>query len=230
MNFNYSYRAFLITTLLFGFLFTILFGVKIKSKLLAEEESHAIEFDAEIIEEENLAQYTEQIKIETNKAYNEAEAFIRGLEHERDAIIQESSESVLTNETSKEALENNPLAETKKSEKTALESKQHSDKTIESSKVASKTSIRYNLAERTALELPNPVYTCESGGKVVITIEVNDFGKVTKASYNKKASTTANGCLIESALEYARTSKFTSKKDRRKQLGSISYSFPGQQR
>jgi hypothetical protein len=130
---------------------------------------------------------------------------------------------------SEEALENIPPVETKKAETNPSESKKDSEKTLEITKVASRTTIRYNLAERTALELPNPVYTCESGGKVVVTIEVNDFGKVTKASYNKKASTTENGCLIDSALNYARTSKFTSKKDSKRQLGSISYSFPGQQ-
>ena len=229
MNFNYSYRAFLITSLLFGFLFTILFGVKIKSKLRAEEESHAIEFDTEIIEEENLAQSTEQISIETNQAFNEAEAFIRELEHERDALDQENSETELTEETSEESLEKTSPDRTKKVPKAVSESKKNSEKTIANKSVATRTTIRYNLAERTALELPNPVYTCDSGGKVVITIEVNDYGKVTKASYNKKASTTENGCLIDSALMYARRSKFTSKKDRKKQLGSISYSFPGQQ-
>ena len=231
MNFNYSYRAFLITSLLFGFLFTILFGVKIKSNQSAEEESHAIEFNAEIFEEENLALYkSEQLTIETNKAFNEAEAFIRELEHERDALNQENNTPEMTEETSKEALENIPAVETKQTEKALSESKKSSEEVIEPKKVASRTTIRYNLSERTALELPNPVYTCESGGKVVITIEVNDFGKVTKANYNKKASTTENGCLIDSALEYAKTSKFTSKKDSRKQLGTISYSFPGQER
>ena len=227
MNFNYSYRAFLITSLLFGFLFTILFGVKIKSKLLAEEESYAIEFDPKIVQEENLAQNTEQVKIETNIAFNEAEAFIRELEHERDALDKENK---LIDETTKEALESVPPVETNKTEKTASESKEISEKQIASKKVASRTTIRYNLAERNALELPNPVYTCDNGGKVVITIEVNDYGKVIRASYNKKGSTTENGCLIDSALDYARTSKFTSKKDRKRQLGSISYSFPGQQR
>jgi len=227
LNFNYSYRAFLITSLLFGFLFTILFGVKIKSKLLAEEESYAIEFDPKIVQEENLAQNTEQVKIETNIAFNEAEAFIRELEHERDALDKENK---LIDETTKEALESVPPVETNKTEKTASESKEISEKQIASKKVASRTTIRYNLAERNALELPNPVYTCDNGGKVVITIEVNDYGKVIRASYNKKGSTTENGCLIDSALDYARTSKFTSKKDRKRQLGSISYSFPGQQR
>lgn len=230
MNFNYSYRAFLITSLLFGCLFTILFGVKLKSKLLAVEESHAIEFDAEIIEDENLVQInSEQIEIETNKAFNEAEEFIRELEHERDAVNQENNESEISEETSKEAIENIPPVKAKKTEKTTSDAKEKFEKIIESQRIASKTTIRYNLSERTALELPNPVYTCDSGGKVVVSIEVNDFGKVTKASYNKKASTTENGCLIDSALDYAKSSKFTTKRGKKKQLGSISYSFPGQQ-
>lgn len=230
MNFKYSYRAFLITSLLFGFLFTILFGVKIKSKLQAEEESHAIAFDTEIIEEENFAQYTEQSKVETNRAFNEAEAFIRTLERERDALNQEPTEPEINMETAEDAIDKFTPEKTSKTEKVVSKTKQNTKKTMANSTVASKTTIRYNLAGRTALELPNPVYTCATGGKVVIAIEVNDFGKVTKASYSKKGSTTENGCLIDSALAYASASKFTSKKDLKKQRGTISYSFPGQQR
>ncbi len=228
MNFNYSYRAFLITSLLFGFLFTILFGVKVKSKLLAEEENHAIEFDGEIIEEEDLAQFnSEDLKVETNRAFNEAEAFIRELEEERDVQNEETQSSDFINEIAIEKQQVIKQKESQVSEKEVSEEEQISE--IPEATTTSKTTIRYNLAERTALELPNPVYTCESGGKVVITIEVNDFGKVIKTTYNKKASTTENGCLIDSAIDYAKASKFTSKKGRKKQLGSISYNFPGQQ-
>jgi hypothetical protein len=84
------------------------------------------------------------------------------------------------------------------------------------------------LVDRKAIKLRNPVYTCDRGGKVVITIEVNALGTVVQASYNKNASTTTNGCLIESALNYANQSKFTTSSEKEKQIGTITYLFPGQ--
>jgi hypothetical protein len=72
------------------------------------------------------------------------------------------------------------------------------------------------------------VYTCEGFGKVVLNIEVNDLGKVVRASVNKSASTTTNLCLIDSATEYAEQTRFTTKAGLPKQEGTITYIFPGQ--
>ncbi|MDX1462558.1 MAG: hypothetical protein R3359_05835, partial [Marinirhabdus sp.] len=91
-----------------------------------------------------------------------------------------------------------------------------------------KTTIRYSLRDRSAIDLPNPVYTCEGGGLIVISIEVSATGRVTKATYNQGLSTTSNGCLINSALEYANEARFTTKASKPSQLGTISYNFPGQ--
>mgnify|MGYP002819737926 CR=1 FL=1 len=90
------------------------------------------------------------------------------------------------------------------------------------------TTIKYRLVNRSALALPNPVYTCEGGGTVVINITVNDRGQVVNAAYNAQRSSTTNGCLIDSALEYAQVARFTSKAGKTSQLGTITYRFPGQ--
>ena len=66
----------------------------------------------------------------------------------------------------------------------------------ESASANKNTTISYQLVDRKQLRLPNPVYTCGRGGKIVISIEVNAMGKVVKATYNKLASTTTNGLSL----------------------------------
>ncbi|MDH3609921.1 MAG: hypothetical protein OEQ24_11870, partial [Gammaproteobacteria bacterium] len=91
------------------------------------------------------------------------------------------------------------------------------------------TTVSYRLVNRSVLELPNPVYTCDGYGKVVINIEVKETGKVFKANYNSVYSTTSNGCLIDKAIDYAKRARFTTLPNKPKQLGTITYNFPGQQ-
>ena len=87
-----------------------------------------------------------------------------------------------------------------------------------------RTSITYSLLERTAYELPPPIYTCIEGGKVVINIEVDSRGFVTDASFNAKSSGTDNGCLVENAITYALQARFDSS-GRASQKGTITYLF-----
>ncbi len=89
-----------------------------------------------------------------------------------------------------------------------------------------RSTVSYNLNERNAIKIPNPVYTCDATGKVVINIEVSNLGSVTRAYYNKAASTTTNGCLLDQALEYAQQALFNDSK-RTSQLGTITFEFQG---
>ena len=89
-----------------------------------------------------------------------------------------------------------------------------------------RSTVTYQLKERNAIQIPNPVYTCDATGRVVINIQVNGVGGVTKVTFNKSASTTANGCLVDQALEYAQQAIFN-KSTRDSQLGSISFEFQG---
>src|SRR5660398_204639 len=47
------------------------------------------------------------------------------------------------------------------------------------------SSISFSLLGRSAIDIPNPVYTCDRSGKIVINISVNAEGRVTSASVNK---------------------------------------------
>lgn len=85
----------------------------------------------------------------------------------------------------------------------------------------------YNLPGRKIKIFPNPIYTCPSGGKIVINITVDNIGRVIQTSFNQASSTTENGCLIDSAIEYAKEALFTNSSNT-EQLGTITYIFQGQ--
>lgn len=89
-----------------------------------------------------------------------------------------------------------------------------------------RSTVTYQLKDRNAIQIPNPVYTCDATGRVVINIEVNGSGGINKAYFNKSASSTSNGCLVDQALEYAQNAIFN-KSDRATQLGSITFEFQG---
>lgn len=240
MNFNYSYRAFLITSLLTGSLVLFLFSVKLsKEREESTEETYDVVMAPEELLPEDLAiaELTpEKVKIETNRAYNEAEKFISSVENE-DEEITETTEGKL--QEMNEALENsksdngNGATITTKPEKEKKKKFSNSESGKEGEAVVKSgnrnTTISYQLVNRKDIDLPNPVYTCYGSGKVVINVEVNNLGKVVKNSYNKTASTTSNECLIDAALEYSEQARFTTDASKVRQLGTITFNFPGQQ-
>lgn len=73
-------------------------------------------------------------------------------------------------------------------------------------------------------KIPNPVYTCNASGKVVVKIEVNKNGYVIDTKIDKRKSTTRNECLFDNAIEYARGALF-SNSEIEKQDGTITYYF-----
>lgn len=89
-----------------------------------------------------------------------------------------------------------------------------------------RSTINYYLKGRYNDKLPNPIYTCITGGLVYVNIKVNQQGKVVSASYNSSKSTTKNECLKETAIKYALRSKFNSDfKAKEIQKGYITYDF-----
>ena len=237
MKLNYSYRSFLITSLLIGNLVLFLYSVKLSGEKTEDVATYDMEIIEEFIipEEEIAALPTEKVKIETNRAYNEAEKFISEIENENRETT-ETTEGKLEsmNEAINNALNggNNSNLEKKPQEEKKAKfsnSTTDKDKTAVVNGGNRNTTISYQLVNRKDLDLPNPVYTCYGSGKVVISIEVNAIGKVTKCTYSKTASTTTNECLIDSAIEYAGKARFNTDSKRATQLGSITFNFPGQQ-
>lgn len=91
------------------------------------------------------------------------------------------------------------------------------------------SSMHYNLAGRNEVDFPNPIYTCDKPGKIVVNILVNSYGNVVETSLNKAASTSNDWCLVENALQYAERATFNAS-DKLSQPGTITYLFPGQGR
>ena len=190
MSFNYSYKAFIITILILGNLYLLFYFIKLPSNSIILEEEYEIEYAIEeVIPEEELASVSEEeIKIETHKVFSEDQKFIEELETNR----KENSEAI----EDKLSEINEVISDSKSERKDDLvvekKSKSNLPEAILATTNNSKSTNSYHLLNRKVIEFPNPVYICDSFGKVVLLIEVNANGYVSMTSVNKNASTTSN--------------------------------------
>ena len=88
------------------------------------------------------------------------------------------------------------------------------------------STVSYSLIDRNHRYLPTPIYLCETGGKVIVNITVNNKGEVVDAYINSN-SQSQNECLKDHALEYAMEALFNSNTSKPSQLGSITFYFQG---
>ncbi len=173
----------------------------------------------------------------SNQAYNRANLIdeARSLQEEdeiRKAIEAQQQASVedlnTENEARLQALQKEreaALKDKRKEVKAAIEAREAARGEKKKSAYRQST-VSYNLPDRTAIVLPNPVYTCDAFGKIVINITVNDKGIITDKSFNKSASTSSNGCLIDQAMLYLDRAYFD-EGSKARQLGSVTFDFQG---
>jgi len=91
------------------------------------------------------------------------------------------------------------------------------------------TRIYYDLEGRTATSLPIPIYKCQGSGKIVLSIEVDRKGTVEKARVIADQSSTSDPCLLQTAVNTARISRFNSSlMSPRIQAGTLTYHFVAQ--
>lgn len=122
---------------------------------------------------------------------------------------------------------NSLLASKAKNQKSTASKGDNSSEEISITKGANKNStMSYSLVGRTHQFLPTPIYLCEKGGIITISITVNAQGKVTHTSVNG-SSTSSNECLIDHAIEYARNARFSEDPSKDSQIGTISFNFIG---
>lgn len=235
-----SQKALIITFLLMSISAVLIFQVKLSSAIAKyEEEFYELQLaNIEAEEPEELfAEETAKSGIETHKAFNEAEAaktsktasakseyekFIDELEQER-----ESNELIAMNfADGSRAVPEYKKYEKKEAVKTPATKTDENETADEA--VNKNTSNYYNLVGRKITNFPNPVYTCNTSGKIVIAITVDTYGKVVDTAFNEAASTSSNRCLIETALNYAKNAEFDSNLSKNRQIGTITYIFPGQ--
>ena len=159
-------------------LFAIFFLALYSWKLGKGQEPFNPKYDIEYAETDPILEdEQEQLDFEQKLAEMDA-AITEGLTNNSDATIKAAKDKM------------------KKTFETTLSKE---DGKVSRSKGANRrTTISYSLKDRSALALPNPVYTCDAGGK------------------------------IDSALAYANQARFTTQSNKELQLGTISYNFPGQ--
>lgn len=86
--------------------------------------------------------------------------------------------------------------------------------------------IGYSLGNRKALSKPQPNYTCNEEGKVVVEVTVDQTGKTISAVAGVKGTTNTASCLLSQAKLAAMNTKWQASADApAKQVGKIIYSF-----
>jgi len=246
MSVSNTYKALILTALISTAVIFLGFTLHVKKKSVLVAETF-YEMDAEAEEEEEKEELEDILKSldnllstpATNQAFNETKTY------ENDKAVDEAFEEqmeAIKNRTSIEELkaanqENNDVL-------TASNSGSNKDKSsafgnindivtkrLESQKTADNSanknsSVSYSLVDRLHTYLPTPIYLCEQGGKIVVTITVNHEGNVINA-YINASSSSENGCLVDHAIEYAKESKFTPNPKKASQIGTITFLFRG---
>ncbi|MEW7278805.1 energy transducer TonB [Aquimarina sp. 2201CG1-2-11] len=221
MEFIEKHKALIITSMLMSIVVLSLYNItmfnkqKEQSEILMEiPEEFLVEEEPEP-EEELIAQEDRQLdpSSRTHAAYNEDFEDHDEIEQRIKSLTEADQTEQAPEEASEETDESEiPLEEEKKP---APEEEETNNRN---------SSLTYNLKDRKSVDLPNPVYTCNGSGRVVVKIEVNQNGYVTNTKVDKKRSSTRNECLFDNAMEYARKALFSSS-DIEKQEGSITYYF-----
>jgi type IV secretory pathway VirB10-like protein len=240
MDFFDRHKALIITTLIFSILILSMYNInisneskKIRETLIELNELRPPPTPEEEQPEPEESQPAEPQRpaptVQTHQAFNQnQEESQRNLESRLDEIFEKNSAQQEASE--EESAENSKgeiaLSKSRKQErKKASEGDNSSKETSVRQGSMRNSSISFSLRGRSAIDIPNPIYTCDTPGRVVVNITVNATGDVLKTSINKNASTTSNECLTNMAMEYAAGAKFSELPGRNSQPGTITYNF-----
>jgi|SRR5690625_1002459 len=220
-----TYKALLITVLLFSILALGLFNIYLQDE--EEENRFSVDYYFEDIEDEEIEEEEESEQtedLETHRAYNEAKKEILKAEQSLKETQDEFERQMQAMDEALKASNNQP----KVPELSQKETYSQSDEVIHNENVKRTSSVSYYLENRTALYLPSPVYTCPKGGTIVVNITVDKLGEVIHTNVDNSKSTTSDRCLNEQALEYAKQAMFdVSESSNVNQKGTITYRFIG---
>lgn len=236
---NNRQLSLIITCCLMGLFLLTLLNIQMAAKQ-EEEFLYELSFDEELFEEEAIR--TEELsmtELETHKAYNQAMKSdyadeldnFKTLEELEQLAEEAASQNPDYNNSQVGELSNqggfaSEYAEKLREQRERIEAIKRRGEAPKIN-VKRRTTITYSMVNRMHSYLANPVYTCESFGKVVINVKVDSSGKVIEANYNQSSSNTKNGCLVENAIKYALQSRFDPKPGVEEQVGSITYLFQG---
>lgn len=236
MDFFDRHKALIITLLFFAVLLLGLYNFNLSNKnqetseFLMDLENFKIEEPVvEKPEPEEAPKEIKRVTSQTHQAFNQdQESRDENFSQKLNEIFEKNS--ALQSETTEDETSNSSgnfnLQEKKKAQ---VQQKSDGNKatavTSEKSGGYDRSSISFSLIGRSAVDIPNPVYTCDRSGKIVVNISVNTDGRVTSTSINKGSSSTTNECLADQALEYAAQAVFSRLPGRISQPGTITYNF-----
>ncbi|WP_299120572.1 hypothetical protein [uncultured Winogradskyella sp.] len=237
-----KYKAEIITFLIAGIVVLGLFSAQLRLKgELITESYYLLEPEPELTEEE-LQKFEDLTGPSTNKAFNEDQEYkdmmrnfktVSSNDFERTTkALEEAKANEVQEETSvdKSYETSNAYALNSKETESYKKLQEELNKRLENKKIAdehakAKSTLTYSLKGRTLTYYKTPRYLCEFGGKIVVTIKVNGSGDVYDA-YINGSSNSSNQCLIDHAIEYAKSVQFNTS-DRTDQLGTITFLFKG---
>ena len=222
INLSHTEKALLITIFIELLIMVLLFNLGFQEK--PKEEVYAVEFiddnfdfnelkPEEKPELPDIQKYINQ-KYKTNMASNamqEEKSFEEFRQRHEQAL-----KDFYENRENKQNIDAGEQTASKKQEK---------KKEI---RFTGNSNIRYFIKNRHDIYMTNPLYTCPEymSGLVVVDIELDQSGKVTKAKYNPEKSTTTSECLIGSAVKAAYDSFFNADNTAPLiQTGYITYNF-----
>lgn len=237
MDFFDRHKALIITCLFCSVLLLALYNLSLSQNIAKEREllvdlenfkiEEPVEPEEKEPEPEETPQTNRQIE-QTHQAYNEnQESRDRNFDNQLQEIFEKNSAS----QTEATDADSDAGSGTFNYQRKEKEIKKRSDGNRSSENISPQTggidnsSISFSLVGRTARSIPNPIYTCDRAGKVVVNITVNEKGRVLSTSINKGSSTTSNECLTEQAMQYASQAVFSNLPGRNSQPGTITYRF-----
>lgn len=240
MQLNRKHKASIITALIAMNLLMLVFNLSLTGEPTTMAETF---IELPVADEETLEELEKQIeelkqqdfkKIESHDAINENQKFIKEFQETKSleelraeaAAQREAEEAEASEGDLNSAIAGNEKSLAEKEEEKKSSNGDDSKKDLAQNFTTSRNStVSFSLIDREPVyRIPNPTYTCISGGKVVINITVNKFGDVIDASHNQRASSTNNGCLVDNALRYAQKAKFDNS-NKAQQIGTITYVF-----
>ncbi|WP_299114658.1 energy transducer TonB [uncultured Winogradskyella sp.] len=237
-----KHKAAIITFLLTGTVVLAMFSIQLKQQGdLITESYYEIEPEPEVSEEE--LEKPEDLKgASTNKAYNEDQEYkdmmrnfktVSANDFEKTTkALEEAKANAIQEETSLNKSYANGNAYALNSDETQSYKnlqeklkKRKDNQKIADEHAKTKSTLTYSLKGRIMENYDIPRYLCESGGKIVVNIRVNNTGKVTEASVNG-SSNSNDQCLIDHAIAYAKDVQFDSS-IKKEQIGTITFLFKG---
>jgi TonB family protein len=233
-----QHKALLITAFIAGTVVFAVLGLNLKQQAQVIAESYyeltpETPPQEELIRSETTASQQAQRSAETNKAFNAtkksthfAQAF-KPIAPPKEYIPSKNFDDTSTLDALKSKYKNTHL-ETSTPESSAAYDKVNALlKKQQSEGNTANSSMSFSLINRSIMHYDTPIYLCENGGKVIITITVNPNGNVVDAYFNSSSSS-SNACLVNHAIQYAKNVKFnTATVAKGNQVGSITFIFMG---